>query len=90
MTRSFSNTFVPQLVAGFLQIQKEEFDGANRHFDKMLCLPRNHHDEEIIWFAKAHIYKKLGNRQKSHDCLKMALNSFDYAHLLIGSRIDIP
>ncbi len=57
MTRSFSNTFVPQLVACFLQIQKEEFDGANRHFDKMLCLPRNHHDDEIIWFAKAHIYK---------------------------------
>ncbi len=57
-----SDEFLSQLVAGYLKIQKEQYSEASDHFNKMLYSEHNPNDDDILWIAKSHIYKKLGHK----------------------------
>ena len=69
MKQSMSDEFLSQLVAGYLKIQKEEFVQAKEHFTRMLFSPHNESDDDILWTAMAHIYKKLGKNTESIVCV---------------------
>ena len=71
MEQSLSDEFLTQLVKGYLKIQKEEFSEANDHFNRMLYSEHNPNDDDILWIAKSHIYKKLGQREESQTCVKL-------------------
>ncbi len=78
MKESLSDEFLSQLVVGYLKIQKEEFAEANTHFNKMLYTSHNSNDDDILWMAKAHIYKKLGKKEESQTCINRILDAFGY------------
>ena len=69
MKQSMSDEFLSQLVAGYLKIQKEQYSEASDHFNKMLYSEHNPNDDDIIWIAKSHIYKKLGKNTESIVCV---------------------
>ena len=71
MTQSMSDQFLSRLVAGYILIQKEQYSEANEHFNKMLYSEHNPHDDDILWIAKSHIYKKLGKQEESETCIKL-------------------
>ena len=82
MTKSMSDEFLSQLVAGYIKIQKEQYFEANYHFNKMLYSEHNPHDDDILWIAKSHIYKKLGQREESKTCVKLVSDALENTEIL--------
>ena len=72
-----SEEFVSQLVVGYLKIQRERFSDANDHFNRMLYTKHNPNDDDILWIAKSHIYKKLGHREESKICMKLVTDALE-------------
>ena len=72
-----SDEFLFQLVAGYLKIQRERFSDANDHFNRMLYTKHNPNDDDILWIAKSHIYKKLGKREESKICMKLVTDALE-------------
>ena len=77
MIKSMSDEFLSQLVAGYLKIQKERYSEANDHFNKMLYSSHDPNDDDILWMAKSHIYRKLGKKEESKTCIDMVLGAFE-------------
>ena len=77
MEQSLSDEFLTQLVKGYLKIQKEEFSEANDYFNRMLYSEHNPNDDDILWIAKSHVYKKLGQREKSKTCVKLVSDALE-------------
>ena len=77
MAESMSDEFMTQLVKGYLLIQRERFSEASDHFNRMLYTEHNPNDDDILWVAKSHIYKKLGKREESQLCLKLVSNALE-------------
>ena len=77
MTQSMSDQFLSRLVAGYILIQKEQYSEANEHFNKMLYSEHNPHDDDILWIAKSHIYKKLGKQEESETCIKLVTDPLE-------------
>jgi len=64
MEQSLSDEFLSQLVAGYL-------------INKMLYSEHNPNDDDILWIAKSHIYKKLGKREESKMCMKLVTDALE-------------
>ena len=77
MKKSLSDEFLSQLVAGYIKIQKEQYSEASDHFNKMLYSEHNPNDDDIVWIAKSHIYKKLGQREESKTCVKLVSDALE-------------
>ena len=77
MIKSMSDEFLSQLVAGYLKIQKEQYSEASDHFNKMLYSEHNPNDDDILWIAKSHIYKKLGHKEESKTCVKLVSDALE-------------
>ena len=77
-----SDEFLSQLVAGYLKIQKEQYSEASDHFNKMLYSEHNPNDDDILWIAKSHIYKKLGKREESKTCMKIVTDALENTEIL--------
>ena len=75
MVQSMSDQFLSRLVAGYILIQKEQYSEANEHFNKMLYSEHNPNDDDILWIAKSHIYKKLGKQEESETCIKLVTDA---------------
>ena len=82
MGHSLSDEFLCHLIAGYLKIQKEQFSEAEAHFNKMLDLPHDPHDDDILWIAKAHVYRKLGKTEQSQICIDKVLDAFGNPEVL--------
>jgi hypothetical protein len=82
MIKSMSDEFLSQLVAGYLKIQKEQYSEANYHFNKMLYSDHNPNDDDILWIAKSHIYKKLGKQEESKTCMKLVTDALETTKVL--------
>ena len=82
MEQSLSDEFLTQLVKGYLKIQKEEFSEANDYFNRMLYSVHNPNDDDILWIAKSHIYKKLGQREESKTCVKLVSDALENTEIL--------
>ena len=82
MEKSLSDEFLSQLVAGYIKIQKEQYSEASYHFNKMLYSEHNPNDDDILWIAKSHVYKKLGQREESKTCMKMVTDAFENTEML--------
>ena len=72
-----SGEFLSQLVTGYLKIQKEQYSEASDHFNKMLYSEHNPNDDDILWIAKSHIYKKIGKREESKTCVKLVTDALE-------------
>ena len=77
MAESMSDEFMTQLVKGYLLIQRERFSDASDHFNRMLYTEHSPNDDDILWVAKSHIYKKLGKREESQLCLKLVTDALE-------------
>ena len=77
MIKSMSEEFVSQLVVGYLKIQRECFSDANDHFNRMLYTKHNPNDDDILWIAKSHIYKKLGKKEEAQMCMKLVTDALE-------------
>ena len=77
MEKSLSDEFLSQLVAGYIKIQKEQYSEASYHFNKMLYSEHNPNDDDILWIAKSHIYKKLGHKEESKTCVKLVSDALE-------------
>ena len=77
MAESMSDEFMTQLVKGYLLIQRERFSDASDHFNRMLYTEHNPNDDDILWVAKSHIYKKLGHREESKMCMKLVTDALE-------------
>ena len=77
MTKQKTNETTLQFVTAFLKSQKGKYGDVQMHLDKVLGLP-DHRNDELVWFFKACMFQKTGKTQQSHDCLRMALMSFEY------------
>jgi tetratricopeptide (TPR) repeat protein len=77
MVQSMSDQFLSRLVAGYILIQKERYSEANEHFNKMLYSEHNPSDDDILWIAKSHIYKKLGKQEESKTCMKLVTDALE-------------
>ena len=82
MVQSMSDQFLSRLVAGYMKIQKEQYSEANEHFNKMLYSEHNPHDDDILWIAKSHIYKKLGKQEESKTCMKLVTDALETTKVL--------
>ena len=76
-----SDEFLSQLVTGYLKIQKEQFSDASDHFNKILYSEHNPNDDDILWIAKSHIYKKLGKKEESKMCMKLVTDALENAEI---------
>ena len=72
-----SEEFVSQLVVGYLKIQKERYSEASDHFNRMLYTKHNPNDDDILWIAKSHIYKKLGKKEEAQMCMKLVTDALE-------------
>jgi len=77
MAESMSDEFMTQLVKGYLLIQRERFSDASDHFNRMLYTEHSPNDDDILWVAKSHIFKKLGKREESQLCLKLVTDALE-------------
>ena len=77
MAESMSDEFMTQLVKGYLLIQRERFSDASDHFNRMLYTEHNPNDDDILWVAKSHIYKKLGHREEAKICMKQVTDALE-------------
>ena len=75
MEQSMSDQFLSRLVEGYILIQKERYSEANEHFNRMLYSEHNPSDDDILWIAKSHIYKKLGKQEESETCMKLVTDA---------------
>jgi len=80
--QSLSDEFLTQLAVGYLKIQQERFSEANDHFNRMLYSAHNPNDDDIIWIAKSHIYKKLGHKEESKTCMKLVTDALENTEML--------
>ena len=89
MEKSLSDEFLSQLVAGYIKIQKEQYSEASYHFNKMLYSEHNPNDDDILWIAKSHIYKKLGHKEESKTCMKMVTDALENTEIYknIGLKV---
>jgi len=72
-----SDEFMTQLVEGYLKIQRERFSDASDHFNKMLYTEHNPNDDDILWVAKSHIFKKLGKKEEAQLCMKLVTDALE-------------
>ena len=77
MVQSMSDQFLSRIVEGYILIQKERYSEANEHFNRMLYSEHNPIDDDIIWIAKSHIYKKLGKQEESETCIKLVTDPLE-------------
>jgi tetratricopeptide (TPR) repeat protein len=77
MEQSMSDQFLSRLIEGYVFIQKERYSEASDHFNRMLYSPHNPNDDDILWIAKSHIYKKLGHREESKVCMKLVTDALE-------------
>ena len=77
MEQSLSDQFLSRLIEGYVLIQKERYSEASDHFNRMLYSPHNPNDDDILWIAKSHIYKKLGHREESKICMKLVTDALE-------------
>ena len=77
MEQSMSEQFLSRLVEGYLLIQKERYSEAHDHFNKILYSEHNPNDDDILWIAKSHIYKKLGKQEESKTCIKLVTDALE-------------
>jgi len=77
MAESMSEEFMTQLVKGYLKIQREQFSEASDHFNRMLYTKHNPNDDDLLWVAKSHIFKKLGKREEAQLCLKLVSDALE-------------
>ena len=82
MEKSLSDEFLSRLVAGYIKIQKEQYSDASDHFNKMLYSEHNPNDDDILWIAKSHIYKKLGKQEESKTCMKLETDALETTKVL--------
>ena len=82
MAESMSDEFMTQLVKGYLLIQRERFSDASDHFNRMLYTEHNPNDDDILWVAKSHIYKKLGHKEESKMCMKLVTDALENTEML--------
>jgi len=87
MTKQKADESTLQFVSAFLKSQKGKYDDTQKHLDKILGLP-DHQNDELVWFFKACMFLKMGKIEQSHDCLKMALMSFDYPSKITPPTIE--
>ena len=90
MEKSLSDEFLSQLVAGYIKIQKEQYAEASYHFNKMLYSSHNPNDDDILWIAKSHIYKKLGHKEESKTCMKMVTDALENTEIYKNVGLKIP
>ena len=90
MEQSLSDKFLSQLVVGYLKIQKEKFSEASDHFNKMLYSSHNPNDDDILWIAKSHIYKKLGHKEESKTCMKMVTDALENTEIYKNIGLKSP
>ena len=90
MIKSMSEEFVSQLVVGYLKIQRERFSDANDHFNRMLYTKHNPNDDDILWVAKSHIFKKLGKREEAQLCLKLVTDALENTEIYKNVGIKCP
>ena len=77
MEQSMSDQFLSRLIEGYVLIQKERYSEANEHFNRMLYSEHNPGDDDILWIAKSHIYKKLGKQEESETCMKLVTDALE-------------
>ena len=77
MEQSLSDQFLSRLIEGYVLIQKERYSEASDHFNRMLYTEHNPNDDDILWIAKSHIYKKLGHREESKMCMKLVTDALE-------------
>jgi tetratricopeptide (TPR) repeat protein len=77
MEQSMSDQFLSRLIEGYVLIQKERYSEASDHFNRMLYTEHNPNDDDILWVAKSHIYKKLGHREESKMCMKLVTDALE-------------
>ena len=77
MVQSISDQFLSKLIEGYIKIQKEQYSEASDHFNRMLYSEHNPNDDDILWIAKSHIYKKLGKKDESKTCVKMVSDALE-------------
>ena len=77
MEQSMSDQFLSRLIEGYVLIQKERYSEANEHFNRMLYSEHNPGDDDILWIAKSHIYKKLGKQEESETCMKLVTDPLE-------------
>jgi len=82
MIKSMSDEFLSQLVTGYLKIQKEQYSEASDHFNMILYSEHDPNDDDILWIAKSHIYKKLGHKEESKTCMKLVTDALENSELL--------
>ena len=82
MEQSMSDQFLSRLIEGYVLIQKERYSEANDHFNRMLYSPHNPNDDDIIWIAKSHIYKKLGHIEESKISMKSVTDALENTEML--------
>ena len=90
MEQSMSDQFLSRLIEGYVLIQKELFSDASDHFNRMLYSPHNPNDDDIIWIAKSHIYKKLGQREESKICMKLVTDALENTEIYKNVGLKIP
>ena len=90
MEKSLSDEFLSQLVAGYIKIQKEQYSEASDHFNKMLYSEHNPNDDDILWIAKSHIYKKLGQREESKICMKLVTDALENTEIYKNIGLKSP
>jgi len=77
MEQSMSDQFLSQLIEGYVLIQKERYSEASDHFNRMLYSQHNPNDDDILWIAKSHIFKKLGKREEAQMCMKLVTDALE-------------
>lgn len=90
MAESMSDEFMTQLVKGYLLIQRERFSDASDHFNRMLYTEHNPNDDDILWVAKSHIFKKLGKREESQLCLKLVTDALENTEIYKNIGLKCP
>lgn len=90
MVESMSLEFVSQLVEGYHKIQREWFSEASDHFNRMLYTEHNPNDDDILWVAKSHIYKKLGKREEAHLCMKLVTDALENTEIYKNIGLKCP
>ena len=90
MAESMSDEFMTQLVKGYLLIQREHFSDASDHFNRMLYTEHNPNDDDILWVAKSHIYKKLGHKEESKMCMKLVTDALENTEIYKNVGLKTP
>ena len=90
MVQSMSDQFLSKLIEGYIKIQKEQYSEASDHFNRMLYSEHNPNDDDILWIAKSHIYKKLGKKDESKTCVKLVADALENTEICKNVGLKIP